>query len=156
PSSDPDPSPTDDDGLIQRIRKSKQSAKFRAFFDQGDITGYGSQSEADAALLEILAFWTERDAGRMERLFDRSALGRRAKWTKRSDYRKASIDSAIAACAETKKPRRARRGSNKAKVPISDAFSNCAVTESGQGDSVKTARRSADMTADLLKRTGGW
>lgn len=43
---------------------------------------YPSQSEGDLALCRILAFWTGRDAPRIERMFRRSGLYRRDKWNK--------------------------------------------------------------------------
>lgn len=44
-------------------------------------------SAADQSLMNCLAFWTGRDTERMIRLFSRSALGQRDKWTKRAYYR---------------------------------------------------------------------
>jgi hypothetical protein len=51
------------------------------------------QSEADAALAQHLAFWTGRDAGRMERLMRQSALARE-KWDERPDYMARTIGRA--------------------------------------------------------------
>ena len=45
----------------------------------GDISRYPSASEADAALCNMLAFWTNCDAERMDRFFRQSALYR-PKW----------------------------------------------------------------------------
>jgi putative DNA primase/helicase len=73
-----------DDALIAKARTAKNGAKFAALF-RGDMTGYPSQSEADAALCAMLAFWTNRDAARMDRLFRQSGL-LRPKWdTRRGD-----------------------------------------------------------------------
>jgi len=69
----------DDERLLERARGAKNGKKFRALFDDGDTTGYGSQSEADLGLCMILAFWTHRDAARIDRLFRRSKLFR-PKW----------------------------------------------------------------------------
>jgi primase-polymerase (primpol)-like protein len=63
----------DDGSLIEYIRKSKQGAKFSRLFDCG-WDGYPSPSEARMALLNILAWWTQKDEARMARLFQRSAL----------------------------------------------------------------------------------
>src|SRR5262249_47879545 len=46
-----------------------------------------------------LAFWTGRDAVRMELLFSASTLGQRRKWRERPDYRQRTIGAAIASCA---------------------------------------------------------
>ncbi len=51
-------------------------------------------SAADAALCQHLAFWTGRDAPRMARLFERSAL-HREKWAMREDYRTRTLTRAI-------------------------------------------------------------
>jgi len=58
-----------------------------------------SQSEADLALCCKLAFWTERDASRIDVLFRRSGL-MRDKW-ERTDYRDATIAKAIQQTSET-------------------------------------------------------
>ena len=76
-------SDANDEVLLGRARAAKNGTKFRALFDEGDTSAYGSQSEADLALCMILAFWTNRDAGRMDRLFRRSALFR-PKWDQSS------------------------------------------------------------------------
>lgn len=69
----------DDDRLLARARSAKNGKKFIALFDEGDTSGYGSHSEADLGLCMILAFWTRRDAPRVDRLFRRSRLFR-TKW----------------------------------------------------------------------------
>lgn len=57
------------------------------------------RSSADAALMVHLAFWTGKDAARMDRLFRRSAL-MRDKYGMRADYRNSTIAGAIAKCAK--------------------------------------------------------
>lgn len=52
------------------------------------------RSKADAALMFHLAFWTGKDAARMDRLFRRSAL-MRAKYEQRPDYRRNTLQAAI-------------------------------------------------------------
>ena len=61
--------------------------------------GYGSQSEADQALLIILCFWTDRNGNQMDRIFRSSGLYR-DKW-ERQDYRDRSLLNAIARCDHT-------------------------------------------------------
>jgi putative DNA primase/helicase len=70
---------------LERIRASAQAAKFESLW-AGNWSGYESQSQADAALLSILRFWTGGDKDEAFRLFAASGLCR-DKWTKRSDYR---------------------------------------------------------------------
>ena len=45
----------------------------------GDTSGYDTPSEATAALCLMLAYWTDKDPGRMDRLFRQSGL-MRDKW----------------------------------------------------------------------------
>ena len=69
-----------DGELIAKIKSSKQGAKFISLFERGEITGYKSHSEADAALCQILIGWTQGDAIQTDRLFRQSALYRADKW----------------------------------------------------------------------------
>ena len=71
---------------------------FVKLFRDGNMAAYNNDhSSADLALCNMLAFWTGRDASRMDELFRRSALYRQDKWN-RDDYRKETIDKAIAGC----------------------------------------------------------
>jgi primase-polymerase (primpol)-like protein len=82
----------DADEIIELCRKAKNAPKFASLFDDGDLTPYdGDDSDADAALLAILAFYTQ-DYSQLERLWGRSALGRREKVRSRADYRRRTID----------------------------------------------------------------
>jgi putative DNA primase/helicase len=78
-----------DSVLIERAGRAKNGALFATLW-RGDwkAVGYGSQSEADAALLGLLRFWTGGDKERSCRLFAQSGLNRN-KW-KRDDYREAT------------------------------------------------------------------
>jgi primase-polymerase (primpol)-like protein len=94
-----------DDELIERARRAKNGAKFAALFDRGDTPSYADdESSADQALANMLAFWLGKDAARMEAAFGKSALGKRDKWIGRDDYRKRTIDEAIAGCREVYSP----------------------------------------------------
>lgn len=84
--------------VISRLQQHGRGAALWAGDWQGG--GYGSRSEADAALCTILAFWTDRDTERIERLFSVSGLAR-DKWTKRADYRQRTVAAGCAACGET-------------------------------------------------------
>lgn len=81
--------------LIGKARST--SERFNKLW-QGDIAGYPSQSEAELALCNMLAYWTGRDAARIDRLYRQSALMRR-KW-ERDDYRNATIQKAVKDCSE--------------------------------------------------------
>jgi len=70
-----------DDALIAKAHRARNGATFAALWN-GDWRGYPSQSEADAALCRQLAFWTQRDPVRIDRLFRQSGLWR-SKWDAR-------------------------------------------------------------------------
>ena len=77
--------PTDldlsDSELINKAMSAKNGHIFRALWN-GDISGYPSHSEADLALCNLLAYWTNGNAYRMDVLFRQSALYR-PKWNER-------------------------------------------------------------------------
>jgi putative DNA primase/helicase len=113
PNGKPNGHATDsDDELLDLARHARTGAKFTALFDQGDIDSYPSPSEADFGLAGMLAFWTDRNAERMETLFSRSALGQRGKWKDNADYRNRTIARAIAGCKKTYSPPPGRNGRN--------------------------------------------
>ena len=89
----------DDAALIEKARNAENGDKFQRLWE-GDWEGdYESQSEADIALCGLLAFWTDCDAERMDRLFRRSGL-RRPKWDEKhfangETYGEHTIETAI-------------------------------------------------------------
>lgn len=107
PSSSPAPAPLDwgaeiggpldDLALIERAKRSRNGAQFAALWS-GDTTGYKSASEADIALCNALAFWTNKDAAQVDRLFRQSGLFRPDKWdrpTSGSTYGAITIRNAV-------------------------------------------------------------
>jgi hypothetical protein len=84
-----------DEELVARAMRAANGPKFSRLWAGSWEEDYPSHSEADAALLCMLAFWAADDADRMERLFSASALGLREKWTSRPDYRARSIRFAL-------------------------------------------------------------
>lgn len=90
----------EDTALIEKAQQSKGGASFSALW-AGDITGYGSHSEADIALCNALAWWTNRDADRMDKLFRQSGL-MREKWDRPqsgSTYGAITIQKAVDGCS---------------------------------------------------------
>ena len=103
-----EPVDLDDQELLERARRAKNGAKFDRLWN-GDKSDYGDDdSRADLALCCALSFWTGRDAGRIDSLFRRSGL-MRDKWN-RDDYRKRTIDAAIAATTDVYEPSARKRG----------------------------------------------
>jgi putative DNA primase/helicase len=89
--------------LLERAFRSKNGGRIKALFD-GDTSGYPSQSEAELAFCNHLAFWFNRDADRMFQVICESGLYR-TKW-KRDDYRDGTICKAIEGCREVYDPQR--------------------------------------------------
>lgn len=100
----------DDQELLNRMFSARNGAAIRALW-AGDLTAHGSQSEADLALCNHLAFWTGRDAERMDRFFRQSGL-MRDKWDQRArsgeTYGQGTINRAIDATREVYDPHRGR------------------------------------------------
>lgn len=94
-----------DNEVITKASASKNGDKFRRLW-HGDISGYKSQSEADAALLSILAFWCSGDKEQMDRLFRQSCL-MRDKWDEyrgADTYGNISIGKAVSNMTDCYKP----------------------------------------------------
>lgn len=81
------------DAVIAKLR-AENKEMFVALFDRGDTSEYGSGSEADMALMNMIAFAADGDAALMEQVFNASVLGQREKWQTRPDYRKMTIGTA--------------------------------------------------------------
>lgn len=83
----------DDAAVLDRCRAAANGAKFSRLW-AGDLADYPSPSEAELALANLLA-WYSQDAGQVERLMSASALGARDKWQRRADYRARTIAAAL-------------------------------------------------------------
>lgn len=109
--------------LVTTMRKYDYSGKFTMLYDAGDTSAYGSGSEADSALLTILAYWTKGNPVQIEQIFSNSPISERISsdgknhWA-RNDYRKRSIERAINFC----KSEQAKRKKNFFKQLNDDIF----------------------------------
>ena len=96
----------DDAALLVKASGARNGATFAALW-AGDASSHsGDESAADLALCNLLAFWTGRDAARMDALFRQSGL-MREKWDSRrgqSTYGVGTIARAIHDCRETYTP----------------------------------------------------
>lgn len=95
--------PSSDAEILERACNARDGAKFSRLL-RGDFSDYSSHSEADLAFCCMLAFWTQRDAGRIDTLFRQSGL-MRDKWL-RDDYRENTIAKACQTITEVWEPRR--------------------------------------------------
>lgn len=87
---------TDEDifEIVTDLRAAKNGDKFRRLYDEGDITGYSSHSEADAGLCAMIAFRAGPNPALIDAVFRGSALYREEKW-ERQDYRESTIPCGI-------------------------------------------------------------
>ena len=97
----------DDTEIIDKARHSRNGVAFAALYDGNwEGLGFPSQSEADLAFCNMLAFWTGRNEGQMDRIFRASGL-MRPKWDKKrgaNTYGNITIGKACAACDEVYEP----------------------------------------------------
>jgi len=84
-----------DEEVIAKASTSNSAEKFNRLWN-GDTSDYFSQSEADLAFCNYLAFWCGGDMEQMDRLFMESNLWR-DKWD-RDDYRRATLEKAVRDC----------------------------------------------------------
>jgi len=86
-----------DTELLEKAKSAENGEQFRALWN-GNTSGYPSQSEADQALVNHLAFWTGGDRQRIDSLFRDSGLYRE-KWDAdrgNRTYGERTIDTALA------------------------------------------------------------
>jgi len=146
-----------DQELVARITASRQGAKFARLWG-GDWSAYSSQSEGDAALCAVLAYWCDGDAERVDDLFRRGGL-MRAKWDERrgsTTYGAATVASACALVSRSARsygaspsaaPARARRQ----RIPTD--VSVCGDGEAGAGGAGEA--KGDSQAAALLRIVGG-
>jgi putative DNA primase/helicase len=140
----------DDRELLERAMQAKNGADFECLW-AGDTSEYDDDdSRADFALCRLLAFWTNRDADRIDRLFRASGLYRE-KW-ERADYRERTIETAIAATSEGYEPlTQTQKSVESVKVSQEgterDGLTDSPLTESVKSESVPS-RDSDDAATD--------
>jgi len=91
-----------DEDLLELAMQAKNGEKFSRLW-RGDTSDYASDdSRADLALCSLLAFWTDGDTERMDRLFRQSGL-MREKWN-RHDYRERTFNKVLEGRTEFYQP----------------------------------------------------
>lgn len=90
-----------DQDLIYKANNSRNGQQFRMLFDGNwEALNYPSQSEADMAFCNLLAFWSGRNENQMDRIVRMSGLFRE-KWDRKqsgSTYGAITISNAIKNC----------------------------------------------------------
>ncbi len=106
-----------DDELLSLMFRSAGGDKLKALWEGNWANYFPDQSRADQSFANALAFYTRRDAARMDRLFRSSGL-MRDKWDRscgESTYGGVTIAEAIAACNDVYTPKRGRQPQRQAK-----------------------------------------
>ncbi|WP_179394958.1 phage/plasmid primase, P4 family [Lacticaseibacillus absianus] len=94
--------------IITKMLNSKNGSRIRLLLQGGWEQFYSSQSEADLAFANDLAFWTGRDFARMDSIFRQSSL-MRDKWDEKhgkTTYGVATLNRAISDTRDTYHPER--------------------------------------------------
>lgn len=96
----------DDDGVIAHASASESGDKFKALYAGNWEEGYDSQSDADMALVSILAFWCGNVEEQIDRIFRTSGL-MRDKWDRHtgdSTYGQITIRNVVSTNSEIYTP----------------------------------------------------
>ena len=94
------------DDIIKIAGNSKNGIRFKLFINGGWEQFYDSQSEADMAFANDLAFWTNRDYNKMDDIFRQSSLYR-DKWDEKrgeNTYAEITLNKAIQSCTNVFNP----------------------------------------------------
>ena len=94
-----------DSAVVKKAHAAENGAKFKRLYS-GDISDFGSHSEADLALCSLLAFWCNRDAVQIDRIFRSSGL-MREKWDEQhgaQTYGQMTIAAAVESCTAVYNP----------------------------------------------------
>ena len=155
------------DAILRRMFDSKHGQKLQDLYNgswERYGIGDGSQSSADQAFCNTLAFWCRCDAALMDAIFRRSRLYRQ-KWDKRrgaKTYGQITIDRAIKDCRDIWEPQeRVQRPAPAVPPPPQNTFNevpvmeNTTVGDTGQrkyytNDDTGNAQRFRDANAGLI------
>lgn len=104
---EPEPVDMSDQEVIDKARSCKTGSLFQLLYS-GQWEGlYSSQSEADLAFCNHLAFWTQRDQKQMDRIFRSSGL-MRPKWDQKRGsltYGEITVQKACSSCTQVYEPK---------------------------------------------------
>lgn len=95
------------DDIVRAACIAKNGSLFKALYS-GDFSAYSSQSEADMAFCNMLAFWCGCDAEKMDAIFRQSGL-MRDKWDRKQSgttYGVITLQKAISDCSQTYNPKK--------------------------------------------------
>lgn len=98
----------DDREIIDKARNCRSGELFNMLYSGNWQSLYSSQSEADLALCNQLAFWTQKNEEQMDRIFRSSGL-MRPKWDSKragTTYGSITIGKACANCVDVYEPKK--------------------------------------------------
>lgn len=130
----------DDDGVIAHASASESGDKFKALYAGNWEEGYDSQSDADMALVSILAFWCGNVEEQIDRIFRSSGL-MRDKWDRHtgdSTYGQITIRNVVSTNSEIYMP-----------IDVSSAEDDFEVIEESADPNVKVKERVLEFKPDL-------
>lgn len=90
------------DDIVRTACNAKNGSLFKALYS-GDFSAYSSQSEADMAFCNMLAFWCGCDTDKMDSIFRQSGL-MRDKWDRKQSgttYGIITLQKAVSGCTQT-------------------------------------------------------
>ena len=94
------------DDIVRIACNAKNGSLFKALYS-GDFSAYSSQSEADMAFCNMLAFWCGCDTDKMDSIFRQSGL-MRDKWDRKQSgttYGIITLQKAVSGCTQTYNPK---------------------------------------------------
>ena len=145
--------------IVEKAKQAENREKFSQLWN-GNTSGYASHSEADLALVNLLAFWTGGDKRQIDRLFRDSGLYRE-KWDEQrgaNTYGELTISEALKRTTEFYDPqqerRRPREPQREGTTPALDGSSVKAYAGLGEEESVSdlSDREKAAVVCDLVDK----
>lgn len=140
------------DDIVKAACNAKNGNLFRALYS-GDFSAYASQSEADMAFCNMLAFWCGCDTDKMDSIFRQSGL-MRDKWDRKQSgttYGIITLQKAVSGCTQTYNPKQ----HNDYSISIGDGKAVQAVDEEKMRaytfDDMGNADRFVDLFGDNVR-----
>ena len=139
-----------EDEIIQIAGQSKTGMRFKLFIGGGWEQFYSSQSEADMAFANDLAFWTNRDYNMMDNIYRGSSM-MREKWDRKtgdSTYGEITLSKAINECTDVFTPKKATDDFN---LYVLDQETKKVERKSYSYDDTGNAHRFVDNWGDYVR-----
>lgn len=141
--------------IVDKACNAKNGETFRRLFEGGWESLYSSQSEADMAFANLLAFWTGRDFPKMDEIFRQSSLYRPKYDEKRGQttYGGMLLNKAIAEAGQVYKPTKEDL-TNWVIIKSQEDAKKDKVKNFYRYDDTGNAERFKDMYGDLVRWNG--